>query len=60
MRLIIRKVHEKQSGGDYAEFEEMRASLVAFAEQPADREQRRVQAAVDRKDLIRMMAILAS
>lgn len=61
MRVIVHKIHEKRDSGDYSEFESMRRSLIAWAEQPVAKTTGPEPASsVDRRDLIRLMAILAT
>jgi hypothetical protein len=65
MRLIIHRVYEKSTGGDYAEFEEMRNSLVSWLEESGPTNRRSACQpgcghGDTRGDLIRLMAILQS
>lgn len=65
MRLFIHKVYEKTTTGDYAEFEEMRNSLLSWLEEsrtPSVRSacQPGCGHGDNRGDLIRLMAILQS
>lgn len=68
LKLIVRQVHEKTASGDYAEFEAMRSSLIAWLEEPPAPPQRIPPPARNVTpparhaiaDLIRLMGILAS
>jgi hypothetical protein len=65
VRLIVKKVYEKATSGDYAEFEEMRRSLLASIGEPLPAAARRAcgpdcNSRDARGELLRLMAILQS
>jgi hypothetical protein len=62
MKIVVHKVHEKSTSGDYAEFEALRESILEDDAPPAPSLSNRPDQSQDgtRTEMIRLLSILSS